>query len=295
MPDQLAADLRDHVRHLAGSPRPPGSPEHQQARAYIRGHLQHAGFTVQEKLERFDTGIDAINLLTEPLPAVDHLPLLIVGAHYDSIAYSPGADDNASAVAALLELARWLQPRLARADLPFHARVQLVAYDLEEYGLIGSYAHARDLQRAGTTVAGMLSLEMLGYCDPAPGSQGLPPFLHGLYPDVGNFIGVVGNEPSAPLVTQIARGLQTLPGLPVETMVVPDDGESLPQTRLSDHSSFWDHGFPALMVTDTSFFRNPHYHEPSDTPETLDYVFLSRVTQGICAAVWQMLTSPLAA
>jgi Zn-dependent M28 family amino/carboxypeptidase len=252
--------------------------------------LQQAGFEVQERVEPFDTGIDIINLIAAPLPDRPELPLVIVGAHYDSIPTSPGADDNASAVAALLELARWLQPRLARPSTELRARIQLVAYDLEEFGLIGSLAHARALKRTNAVVRGMISLEMLGYCDPRPGSQNLPPPLAGLYPDTGNFIGVVANDRSLPLLAQVVRAMQTVPGLPVESMAVTDNGEALPQTRLSDHSSFWDEAYPALMITDTSFFRNPHYHQPTDTPATLDYTFLARVTEGVCSAAWNLLT-----
>ena len=136
----------------------------------------------------------------------------------------------------------------------------------------------------------MISLEMLGYTDHRPGSQQLPPHLKGLYPDVGDFIGVVGNEASKPLLAAATAGLKRVAGLPVQTLAVPGDGTLLPVTRLSDHASFWDRGLPALMITDTSFFRNPHYHQPTDAPATLDYPFLARVTAGVCLAVWDLLT-----
>jgi len=216
------------------------------------------------------------------------LPLLIVGAHYDSIPGSPGADDNASAVAALLELARWIGPRL-RSGGPYRARLQLVAYDLEEDGLIGSFVHSGVLERAGTLLHGMIALEMLGYTDSRPGSQGLPPPLAPLYPDVGNFIGVVGNDASRGLLQFVTEAMKGVPGLPVEFLAVPGTGFILGETRRSDHASFWDRGYPALMITDTSFFRNPHYHQASDTPETLDYLFLARVTIGVCEAVQRLL------
>ncbi len=285
--EQLATRLRTHVETLASTPRPPGSPEHTQAAAYIRDHLRTAGFTVRET-EQAVGGFPCRNLLTDPFPQDERLPLVIIGAHYDSIPGSPGADDNGSAVAALLELAAYLGPRLPALG-PCHARLQLVAYDLEEYGLIGSATHSRDLRRAGTAVRGMVSLEMLGYTDQRPGSQNLPPHLKGLYPDVGNFIGACANEASADLLQVIVAGLKSVPGLPVEFIAVPGNGEMVREVRLSDHSAFWDEGYPALMITDTSFFRNPHYHQNSDTPDTLDYPFLARVTQGVCAAVERLL------
>jgi aminopeptidase YwaD len=282
----LADNLRQHVERLAAVPRPPGSAEHAQARAYIRDHLQAAEFAVSEKSYGQD-GFSMTNILTDPLPD-SALPLFVVAAHYDSTPTTPGADDNASAVAALLELAKWIRPQLQQAR-PWRARLQLVAYDLEEYGMIGSEMHAKELSQSKTALAGMISLEMLGYCDHRPGSQRLPPMLRGLYPDVGNFIGVVGNDKAASLLQRVAESMKRVPQLPVESMLVPGDGKMLWETRLSDHSSFWNYGYPAMMITDTSFFRNPHYHQPSDTPATLDYEFLAKVTQGVFLAVQDIL------
>jgi Zn-dependent M28 family amino/carboxypeptidase len=285
--EQFAGRLRKHVEALASTPRPPGSPEHTRAAAYIRDHLAAAGFTVREMADAFED-FPCRNLLTEPFPQDERLPLVIIGAHYDSVRGSPGADDNGSAVAALLELAAWLGPRLPALG-PCRARLQLVAYDLEEYGLVGSTLHAQALRAAGAAVRGMVSLEMLGFTDQRPGSQNLPRHLHGLYPDVGNFIGVCANEASVGLLQVIVAGLKGVPGLPVEFIAVPGNGEMISEVRLSDHSSFWDEGYTALMITDTSFFRNPHYHQSSDTPDTLDYPFLARITQGVCAAVEPLL------
>ncbi len=287
MSGPTAPVLRQHVQAIARVPRPPGSAAHAEAQAYIARQLEAAGFTVRRQSGNHANNGWA-NLLTEPLPADPGLPLLIVGAHYDSIPHSPGADDNASAVAGLLELARWLRPKLDEAG-PSKARLQLVAYDLEEYGLIGSAAHAAELKANATAVHGMISLEMLGYVDARPGGQRLPPALTGIYPDTGDFIGVVANEASASFMHVVATAMRTAPGLPVEHLAVPGDGRMLPDTRRSDHSSFWDAGLPALMITDTSFLRNPHYHRASDTPETLDYDFLARVTRAVCAAVWSIM------
>jgi Zn-dependent M28 family amino/carboxypeptidase len=282
----LAERLRQHVIELASVPRPPGSPEHARAAKYIGDHLRQAGFT-PSTAECIVAGFPCRNVMTEAEPRDERLPLVIVGAHYDSIPDSPGADDNGSAVAALIELARLIRPALA-SGVP-RARLQLVAYDLEEYGMMGSLRHSRQVKEAGLPLRGMISLEMLGYTDSRPGSQGLPPHLRSLYPNVGNFIGVVGNDASLDLLRVVVEGMKRVPGLPVESLAVPGNGEALPPVRLSDHSSFWDDGFPALMVTDTSFFRNPHYHQATDTPETLDYPFLARVTEGVCQAVSQLL------
>jgi Zn-dependent M28 family amino/carboxypeptidase len=286
--DKLEQRLRRHVETLAATPRVPSTPEHLAAKEYVREHLSAAGFTVG--IEHFsEADFVGANLLTEPRPGATSLPLFIVGAHYDSVSQSPGADDNASAVAALLELAAWIGPRLDRAT---KGQLQLVAYDLEEYGMVGSQIHCRNLHRAGTAVRGMISLEMLGFTDSRPGSQKLPPALSSLYPDVGNFIGVVGNDHSMALLGSVTTAMKQVPGLPVEALAVPGNGEAFAATRLSDHSTFWDHGYEALMITDTSFFRNPHYHQSSDTPATLDYPFLARVTEGTCRAVAALLGAP---
>jgi hypothetical protein len=284
---QLAGRLKAHVELLARAPRPPGGRAHREAAQYVLDHLRQAGFTVEEARSR-EGGFSCVNLLTRPFPDRDGPPLVIVGAHYDSVPGSPGADDNASAVAALLELAAWLGPQLLARD-DWTARIQLVAYDLEEYGMVGSYLHSRELQQTDTPVRGMISLEMLGYTDHRPGSQQLPPHLARLYPDVGNFIGVCGNEDSRELLGVVTAAMKAVDGLPVEHIAVPGRGEVLPPIRLSDHSSFWDRGYPAVMITDTSFMRNPHYHQVTDTPGTLDYRFLAWVTAGVCQAVCRLL------
>src|SRR5262245_46264460 len=155
---ELQQRLRQHVAALAVVSRPPGSPAHLQAQAYIRGHLTRAGFTVKDDAYRAGSAVPGLNLLTTPEPDRPELPLVIVGAHYDSRPETPGADDNASAVAALLELAHWLRPRLT-GDSRWSARLQLAAYDQEEDGLLGSRHHSGTVR---FPVRAMLALEMLG-------------------------------------------------------------------------------------------------------------------------------------
>jgi len=287
----MDAQLQTHVDFLASEPRPAGSAWHARCRAYIREQLTRTGYVVTEDHAQVG-GLPLVNVLTEPMPARPELPLVVVGAHYDSIAGSPGADDNASAVAALLKIAALLMPILTKERNRLTAQIQFAAYDLEESGLLGSARHARTLRAATTALRGMIALEMLGYRDARPGSQRLPPRLKGLYPDVGDFIGVVGNRASQALFDAVVAGLRTSAGLHVEGLVAPGDGRALPESRLSDHTSFWDAGYPALMVTDTSFFRNPHYHQATDTPDTLDYAFLTQVTHGLAAGVESLLRAP---
>jgi len=280
--------LIQHLTQLTREPRTPKSPSHDHARRYILSCLEESGFDVRER--RFDgPSFDGFNILTRATPERDALPLLIVGAHYDSVTDSPGADDNASGVAALLVLAAEIGSWASADSWKF--RVQLAAYDLEEYGILGSWVHAQELRSSSEKLRGMIALEMLGYADHRPGSQRLPPHLKGIYPETGVFIGLCGNEASRELVQLVEMGMRCVPGLPVESLLVPGTGEAIPEVRLSDHSSFWDVGYPALMITDTSFFRNPHYHRATDTVETLDLDFLEKVTRGLCAAVARMVSA----
>jgi Zn-dependent M28 family amino/carboxypeptidase len=287
------ADLTERVRHhvaaLARTPRVPGSREHRRAADYIHNRLEQSGLIVESRpFEK--AGLAGTNVLARPFRLRAGLPVLVIGAHYDSKPFTPGADDNASGVAALLELGRWIQPQLRSSKEAF-CQVELVAYDLEEYGFVGSFVHSGEVQQSGNAVVGMISLEMLAYTDQRPHSQRLPPHLAQFYPNVGNFIGICGNEASRSLVQSVTAAMKSVPGLPVESIAVPGRGEDLPEVRLSDHSSFWERDYRALMITDTSFMRNPYYHQPTDTPDTLDYPFLAKVTAGVCEAVERFLQS----
>lgn len=205
--------------------------------------------------------------------------LIILGAHFDSVQGTPGADDNASGVAVLLQAARLL----ARARTT--SQVLFCAFNLEELDMIGSGYFAKKLKSEGAKVTAMISLEMVGYADSKPGSQQYPLGLKAFYPDRGDFIGVIGNWSSAWLLRRFTRQMRQVRGLPVETLSVPGNGGLIPAVRLSDHAPFWDAGYPALMVTDTSFFRNPHYHGPTDTLETLNLDFMAKVCEGVVRAV----------
>ncbi len=297
--------IREHIVELTRVPRPCHSAELESCRQYVTRLLEESGWVVErhEWSEVNDYGelnfgesLTGINLVATR-PASDAassqrkaLPRLCVGAHLDSRPDTPGADDNASAVATLLEIAR-----LLGEDWPADAQleVELVAFDLEENGMLGGREHARLAREAGTDLRGMISLEMLGYCDHRPNSQQLPRSLVGLYPDTGDFIAIIGNQNSTELIEVTRQGMATVDQLPVETLQVPENGTLLQATRLSDHSPFWDAGFSALMITDTSFLRNPHYHQPTDTLETLDFEFLYAVAEGSVRAVRHLLTSGL--
>ena len=201
-------------------------------------------------------------------------PLILIGAHYDAVPGSLGADDNATGVAALLELAR------AFAAQPARYPVRLVGFDLEEYGLLGSSEYAAQLRQQQLPLRLMISLEMLGYCNSTPGSQRYPAGLERFYPNRGDFMALVGNLPTIPDLIRLSRSIRKV-GVPSEWLPTFNKGLIVPQTRRSDHAPFWDRGYPAMMVTDTAFLRNPHYHKASDRIETLDLDFLTGVCRGL--------------
>jgi Zn-dependent M28 family amino/carboxypeptidase len=194
---------------------------------------------------------------------------LVVGAHYDTVPGSPGADDNASGVAVLIELARRVP-----------AGVRFVAFANEEapYFLgpeMGSFVYARE---RGAQVRAMFSLEMLGYYSDAPGSQNYPAPLGMFYPDRGDFIAFVGDLGARSLVRRSIESFRKHAKFPSEGLAAP---AFLPGIAWSDHWSFRKHGYPAVMITDTAFYRYPHYHRASDTPDKLDYERMARVTLGL--------------
>jgi aminopeptidase YwaD len=203
--------------------------------------------------------------------------LVLVGAHYDAVPGCPGADDNGSALAVLLELAR------AFGDAPARRPIRLIAFDLEERDRAGSRAYAEEVRSRGEPLLLMISLEMLGYRDCRRGSQRYPAGLRFMYPDRGDFIGLIGNFRALPQLWCLAH--QVRKAVPCEFLAVPFRGRMLADTRRSDHASFWDLGYPAVMVTDTANMRNPHYHQPSDRIETLDLEFLAAVCRGLTAGL----------
>lgn len=199
---------------------------------------------------------------------------ILVGAHYDSVPGSPGADDNASGVAVLLELAR------ALAAQPPRRPVRLVAFDLEEMGLVGSRHYAETLAQRQEPLYLMLSLEMLGYRCGAPHSQQYPPGLRYIYPNRGDYIAQIGNWPTIPAMVRLWQEFRAA-GVRSQWLPVIRQGYPVPATRRSDHAPFWDLGYRAIMVTDTADLRNPHYHQATDTLDTLDLAFLTQVCQGL--------------
>ena len=204
--------------------------------------------------------------------------IVLIGAHYDTVSESPGANDNASGVAALLEIARLL------AAKPLARSVRFVAFVNEEAPFfytwkMGSHRYARRAHERGDNITAMLSLETIGYYSDANGSQQYPnPVYAWLYPSTGNFIGFVGNLASRKLVRQCLGAFRRHSAFPSEGIAAPGRMMGI---HWSDHWSFWQEGYAAVMVTDTALFRYPHYHTSTDLPDRIDYERLARVAEGL--------------
>lgn len=203
--------------------------------------------------------------------------IIIIGAHYDSVIGSPGADDNASGIAALLELARLMAKERPAKTIKF------IAFTNEEppffqTPLMGSMVYAKEAKRKNENIETMICLEMIGYFRHEKKSQSYPPLLNFFYPDTGNFIAVVGNIASKRLMETIVTAFRKNSDFPIESLAAP---RIVCGIDFSDHSSFWRYGYKAVMITDTAFYRNPNYHSATDLPYTLNYQDLTKVVKGL--------------
>jgi hypothetical protein len=283
--------IRAHVAALEGVRHPLVAPEAlERAADYIEAELAALGYAVET--HRFPAhGREFRNLLaTIPGTRQPEARVLVV-AHYDTVEDSPGADDNGSGVAGLLELARVLRP------LRFGRTVQLVAVNLEEnqeqegepkLSTVGSRALAVDARALGWQIEGVLVLESIAYAG-ADLAQTAPAGLPLAMPERGDFLAVVANQASAGLVAAFDRAVARhgIP-LPLFPLVVPGKGEALRDTRRSDHAPFWDEDYPAVMLTDTANFRNPNYHQPGDTLDTLNLAFTAEVCRAVGGVVAEL-------
>ncbi len=279
-PARLEAD----VRALTGLPgfrcfeRP---DDLERAAEWAKTRLMSSGLLVEE--ENFGVGDLSFRNIVAHYGA-DEGPVLVIGAHYDVCGEQPGADDNASGVAGLIELVRMLgrnQPEVAH-------RIELALWPLEEppnfrSPAMGSAIHANSLALRGADVRGMISLEMIGYFSDEPGSQSFPaPGMSLLYSSRGDAIVVVGNSSSWWFTRRVKARMAGSAELTVRSMNAP---AFVPGVDFSDHLNFWQQGWKAVMITDTAFYRNPNYHEVTDTPDTLDYERMAQVVTGVYAAI----------
>jgi len=290
MSTELAGRLKGHVEKLAGSigERNVWRPHALAAAArYVRGQWEAQGLEVSAQGYRVE-GQLCENLQVEIGCGDAGREIVLIGAHYDTVQGSPGANDNASGVAALIELAR----RLRGGRGP--RTVRLVAFVNEEppfffSGQMGSQVHARAARARGDDIRVMLSLEMLGCYSDRPGSQSYPPLLKYFYPERGDFIAFVSNLASRRALREVVAAFKAASDFPVEALASP---AIVPGVSWSDQRSFWREGYRAVMVTDTAFYRYPWYHSPRDTPEKLNYADMARVVDGLARAVQALAEVP---
>ncbi|MDH5180457.1 MAG: M28 family peptidase [Gammaproteobacteria bacterium] len=248
----------------------------QRAAKYIHQEFTNLGYKVER--QQYQVEAKAVENLIIGIGPKD-APRIIIGAHYDSFGDQPGADDNASGVAGLIALAKLLKLSENKLD----KRIELVAYTLEEppyfrTQLMGSYQHAKRLHNNKVKVIGMIALEMIGYFSDEEDSQNYPIGLMGMfYPDVGNFIGVVSNFSSSSLKNRLAEQIKKA-DIDVQTLMAP---AILTGVDFSDHMNYWEFGYDAVMITDTAFYRNHHYHKHSDVISTLNLEKMAAVVRGV--------------
>ncbi len=282
--------LYAHLQALVGERHPQTSPAALlQAEHYLQDQFAALGYGVAtHEFEAFGGTYRNVIATRVPLTAsAKGEPPLILAAHFDTVMGSPGADDNASGVAVLLEVASRLR------EVPLGRPVRFIAFNLEEedlpaerQGLLGSLAYAAHLRATDEHILGAIVLECVGYARSEEGTQQVPPGVPIAVPSTGNFLGVIGNAASAALTASVEQAAK--PHVPVVSLVVPGNGELLPDTRRSDHAAFWHYGYPAVMLTDTADFRNPHYHQPTDTVETLNLEFLCQVASAVTASALEL-------
>lgn len=294
---ELAARLGRHVAAIGSSEHNTRHPARLAAAArYIEETLSGMGYAVRSQVIPDTEGAPRnLEVRISANPSAGSGPasrpgVVVVGAHYDSAIGSPGANDNASGVAAVLELARMLKKEAGsnRHDivLVLYANEEAPFFKTEQ---MGSHVHARALKDQGIPVAAMLSLETLGYYSDAPGSQHYPPPLDRYYPDTGNFVGFVGDPGAQALVERAISLFREHARFPSEGIAAP---ASFPGIDWSDHWAYRQFGYPAIMITDTAPYRYPFYHTAQDLPDKVDTARLARVVEGLSSVVQRLAAAP---
>jgi Peptidase family M28 len=283
----ISSDNLKHTVKYLSTLNPPRSYEHQvslkKAAGYIFNKFKEYGLSPE--MQEFSVGVNKYENVIASVGPKDGARV-IVGAHYDVYGDNPGADDNASGVAGLLEVARFIKKH--EAELKY--RVDFVGYTLEEPPFfggreMGSYIHAESLHKNNIKVRSMICLEMIGFFSNKADSQKYPlALLSWFHSSTGNYIGVISNFSSSSLANNISGHLEAT-SINVETVKAP---ASLTGVDFSDHRNYWAFGYDAVMITDTAFFRNPNYHERSDTADTLNYFKMKQVVEGVCGYLLNM-------
>lgn len=286
----VATALREHVEALAvgiGIRHAASGNSLRRAADYCVKQFVRRGFDVTTESFEFE-GVSQQIVVAEIRGKRRPEEIVVIGAHYDTVPESAGADDNASGIAALLEIAALLK------NVPLERTVRFVAFPNEEYHgedwrNMGSYHHARRSHERGDKLIGMISLEMLGYFSNEPDSQKYPFPFNLFYPDTGNFIGFIGNSASRDWVRKVVGNFRELTSFPSEGASAPERFKDIAR---SDHWAFWQFGCPALMITDTSNFRYPYLHGMDDTPDKLDFEAMARITVGMSKVIVRLAQAP---
>lgn len=279
-------NLKQHLRRIVKVRNPETALENlNETSQYINSVLKN--YNLITKMETFSFR-KVKNVLFNNVIAykkgIDKKRILILSSHYDTVKTSPGADDNASSVACLLEIAR------LASVLDLEYTIQFVFFTLEEYNMLGSIYHVKNSRNPiDRNIIGVIVLDGIAYTDNTPYSQ--KQFRKISYPksSVGDFLSVITNEKSVALLKILNYNINKfLPDFKIEPLIVNDNGKAAPDSRRSDHTSFWDYGFKSIFLTDTAQFRNPNNHQPTDTIDTLDLNFLYNTTKVTLATVLDM-------
>jgi hypothetical protein len=284
-------EIETHIKNLEGIRHPVAAPEAlEKAADYIWNHLESWGYEMSVHLfsegEREYRNIIGTFKGTQ-LPEIK----ILVMAHYDTVSTSPGANDNASGVAAMLEIARIINQSKFQKSISFVGialEERVLDEDIHSPFLRGSRALASYARKEKWEIEGMVNFEEIGYAGETV-TQSKPENFAVELPKAGNFIGIIGNQSSAEMVKGYIQAIEQykIP-LPYVPLVVPGNGEMFPDVRRSDHAAFWDQGYPAIMLTDTANFRTPHYHQPSDVLETINLAFVTEVCRSAAGFVINM-------
>ncbi len=276
----LENQLKNYVKHLSlqiGERNLQNYPALCLAADYIEGEFKKFGYSAHRHTFQVNN-LDCHNIVTEVRGNVRPAEIVIVGAHYDTAPGTPGANDNGSGVASMLCLANMLQDFAPDKTLRFVGFANEEPPYFQNRGQMGSWVYAESCRKSGDKIVAVLSLETMGYFTNEKDSQHYPAPLNMFYPSTGNFIGFVANLESSQLQRRAIKVFR-------ENTSVPSEGAALPELITgigwSDHWSFWQEGYPGIMVTDTAPFRYPHYHQPTDTIDKLDYAILAKVTSSL--------------
>ncbi len=287
----IAGRLRTHITAIASRPHNIAHyAELEKAARYIEDELRALGYEPFAQVYTADQKqVRNIEVTIEPADPARSRGTVVLGAHYNSAGDAPGANDNGSGTAAVLELARLLRDLRGRTD----ARIRLVLFVNEEppyfqTPAMGSWQYARLLAERRERIIGMISLETIGWFSDQPGTQQYPPPFGLMYPSAGNFIAFVGMMGSREFLHAVINSFRRHTAFPTVGGVAPG---FIPGIAWSDHWSFEEFGFPALMITDTALYRYPHYHQPTDTPDKVDTAKLARITRGLERVVREMVGS----